>query len=134
MPSPRHRKPSRHPLYPEPGGWLLDDLPGMPPVEQPEPLPRGRKLDSAEVRDYVAYEGLGFCVYEYISSGRITDKRLAVLWEESRVALRKVVDYLETVRGESRIHKVKQRPVPAQVDRGEEKLEIGEDTNEEISI
>ena len=134
MPSPRRRKPSRHPLYPEPGGWLLDDLPGMPPVEQPEPLPRGRKLDSAEVRDYVAYEGLGFCVYEYISSGRITDKRLAVLWEESRVALRKVVDYLETVRGESRIHKVKQRPVPAQVDRGEEKLEIGEDTNEEISI
>ena len=106
----------------------------MPPVEQPEPLPRGRKLDSAEVRDYVAYEGLGFCVYEYISSGTIADKRLSVLWEDAGIALRKVVDHLETVRGESRIHKVKRQPVLVQVDRGEEGLEIGEDTNEEINI
>lgn len=50
MPPPRRRKQSRHPLYPEPGGWLLDDLPGMPKVEQPEPLPH-RKLKAAEVED-----------------------------------------------------------------------------------
>lgn len=130
MPPPKRRKPSRHPLYPEPGGWLLDDLPGMPKVEQPDPLPRSRKLEAAEVRDYVAYEGLGYCVFEYFPSGKIADERLATLWSEARVALRKVIDYLETVRGESRIHKVKPQSVCGQV-ADEGVFEFGEDIDEE---
>ena len=132
MPSPRRHRSNRHPLYPEPGGWLLSDLPGMPKVKEPEPLPH-RKLEAAEVRDYVAYEGLGFCVYEYLSSGKIADEQLAALWDKASVALRDIVGYLETVHGESRIRKV-QPNLPCEQTMSEEVFEFGEDTDGEITI
>lgn len=81
-------------LFPEPGGWLLD-LPQGSKVEQPEPLPRGRKLTCSEVRDYVAYEGLGFSIYTLIPFDMIKDKRLAQHWKKARAEMQKIVEYLE---------------------------------------
>jgi hypothetical protein len=70
----------------------------MPSIEPPEPIPRGRKLEAHEIRDqYIAYEGLGFCVYEYIPVEKIADKQLVKLWKAARLALQDVVEYLETV-------------------------------------
>jgi len=90
---------SAHPLYPEPGGWVIDRLPGMPKIEPPDPLPRERKIDADELRDqYIAYEGLGYCLYSYIEPEHINDATLRSLWKKARLAMRDIVSYLETVR------------------------------------
>lgn len=85
-----------HPLYPEPGGWVLDKIKGMPDIDPPEPLPLGL-VDAATVKDYVAYEGLGFTIYSFIPADRIPDPELRRLWREARAAMQKVVEYLEDV-------------------------------------
>ena len=87
-------KRKKHPLYPEPGAWVLDSCRGMPELDPPEPLPKG-KLSTTKVIDAIEYEGLGFCVYHYISSGKIEDERLARLWEEARQSLMAVVKQLD---------------------------------------
>ncbi len=81
-------------LVPEPGLWVADDLYGLG-VQPPEPLPN-RRLGTREVGRYVAYEGLGFCVFEYISPERIADRKLARLWIKARTALQEIVEYLES--------------------------------------
>ncbi len=92
----RARKP--HPLYPEPGAWVLSKTRGMPELDPPKPITQDTKLEAQEIRDqYVAYEGLGYCVYEYVPTGLIADKQLARLWQTARVALQEIVEYLETV-------------------------------------
>jgi hypothetical protein len=78
-----------HPLVPEPGGWVLDTYKGLPEIEPPEPLPKGQ-LDVETVRDTVAYEGLGFCIYSLIPASRIKDRRLRKLWSDARAAMQKV--------------------------------------------
>jgi hypothetical protein len=82
-----------HPLVPEPGGWVLDDLKGMPTIEQPEPLPRGQ-LTREQVEAEVSYSGLGFCVYSLIPVNRIKDRKLRGLWVKARAAMQKVVEEL----------------------------------------
>ena len=85
-----------HPLYPEPGTWVLDEMRGMPRIDPPEALPRGQ-IDVAIVKDHVAYEGLGFTIYSFIPAERISDSQLRKLWREARAAMQKVVDYLEDI-------------------------------------
>lgn len=85
----------KHPLSPEPGGWVIDKTKGLPLINPPEPLPKG-KLTNRDVQDYVAYEGLGFSVYSLIPSSKIKDRKLAQLWKKARGEMQKIVEYLET--------------------------------------
>jgi hypothetical protein len=87
---------SNHPLVPEPGGWVLDTERGMPKIGPPEPLPKGQ-LDTEAVRDHVAYEGLGFCIYSLIPASRIKDRRLRKLWSDARAAMQKVQEHIYNV-------------------------------------
>jgi len=89
-------KPETHPLVPEPGGWVIDKFKGMPPIDPPEPLPAG-KIDTELVRDYIAYDGLGFCIYTIIPVERIADTKLRRLWVAARDAMQKVQEYVYDV-------------------------------------
>jgi len=84
----------KHPLYLEPGGWVLDIPKGMPKIAPPEPLPKG-KIETADIQDHVKYDGLGFCIYYFIPVNRIKDKKLAQLWKKARAEMQKIVEYLE---------------------------------------
>ena len=86
-----------HPLAPEPGAWVLDEMKGMPKLEPPGELPDGNRcLSMAEIRDhYVAYEGLGFCIYEYIPAEKIKDPTLRSLWMQAQKAMQSVVTWME---------------------------------------
>jgi hypothetical protein len=85
-------KPKKPPLVPEPGQWIADITKGMPKICPPEPLPKRGKLDIEAMRDYISYEGLGFCVYEYIPHTRIEDAELRKLWSAARKSLQKIVE------------------------------------------
>lgn len=88
----------RRQLYPEPGSWILDQRQGLPPIQPSPPLPKDRLLSAGEVRDdYVAYEGLGYCIYVYIPAEKIGDSKLRVLWRNAQRAMRQITKYLETV-------------------------------------
>lgn len=76
------------------GAWINDPPKDMPLVEQPEPLPANQKLTIDEISNYCAYEGLPFCVFEYIGSERIEDEGLARLWEDAKNRLSEVVSYI----------------------------------------
>jgi len=86
--------PHPHPLYPEPGAWIVDKVKGMTLDMAPEPLP-SELLDASAVKDLVGYEGLGFSIYTYIPADRISDLQLRKLWQEARTAMQEVVTYLE---------------------------------------
>lgn len=89
------QKKSGHPLYPEPGAWVIDDIKGMPKISPPPDLPVG-KLDTKEVRDFwVAYEGLGYCIYDLLPATKLADHKLRSLWTKARRAMQDVVDYME---------------------------------------
>lgn len=88
--------PTSHPLIPEPGGWVLDTGKDMPKIEPPKPLPRGQ-LDTEVVRENVSYGGLGYCIYSFIPSDRIKDRRLRKLWKDARAAMQKVQEFLYDV-------------------------------------
>lgn len=83
-----------HPLYPEPGAWVLGKTRGLPEIDPPKPLPKG-KLQTHEVAEHIAYEGLGFCVRDLISSEKIADKALAELWGNAKVALQCIIEYID---------------------------------------
>ena len=83
-----------HPLYPEPGAWIVDRVKGMTFDMAPEPLP-SEPLNASAVKDLVSFEGLGFSIYSYIPPGRISDLQLRALWQDARAAMQKVVEYLE---------------------------------------
>lgn len=85
---------NKHPLVPEPGGWVLDNYKGLPEIEPPDPLPPG-KFDAATVKQHVEYEGLGFCIYHLIPAERIKDRRLKKLWADARTALGKIKEHLD---------------------------------------
>lgn len=85
-----------HPLYPEPGGWVLDKMKGLPDIDPPEDLPCG-PVDAATVKEHVAYDGLGYTIYTFIPVERISDPELRKLWREARAAMQRVVEYLEDV-------------------------------------
>jgi len=84
-----------HPLAPEPGAWVIDDMKGMPKMSPPPELPEG-KVSTEELRDWhVAYEGLGFCIYHYIPAEKIEDPKLQTLWKKARQAMQDVVVFME---------------------------------------
>lgn len=85
-----------HPLYPEPGGWVVDGTKGMPKIEPPELLSCGQ-IDTATIKEIIAYEGLGYTLHSYIPADRIVDSELRKLWCEARRAMLRVIDYLEGV-------------------------------------
>ena len=91
--------------YPEPGKWVTQLPKGMAASEPPEVLP-DTKLSALEIRELVAHEGLGFCIYEYISSQRISDKELALMWRKTRQSLQEIVDYLANLSPENTKKKV----------------------------
>jgi len=84
-----------HPLVPEPGGWVADMPRGMPAIEMPNP-PKG-PLDVGDVREIVAYEGIGFSIYSLVPAARIKDRKLRGLWVKARAAMQKVVEELYDV-------------------------------------
>lgn len=106
----RRTKHGQGPNWPEPGNWVADPYPGMPQVCRPDPLPRG-PIAAGTVKNVVSYEGLGFCIYSFIQPDRITDKRLARLWQQAREAMRAVVDYLEGVEDIPVIRAIHHKPL-----------------------
>lgn len=84
-----------HPLYPEPGGWVLDTYSGMPKIEPPYPLEKGCILTLEEVQEQISYEGLGFCVYNFIQPEMIEDLKLRGLWIKASKALRDIIGYID---------------------------------------
>lgn len=90
----KKRRRKRKRLSPEPGTWVQDEMHGMPKLHPPDDIPEGR-ITASQIQEYVSYEGLGFCLWEYIPSERILDKNLARLWRNGRKALAEIVDYLE---------------------------------------
>lgn len=85
-----------HPLYPEPGAWVVDQMKGMPVVHPPDPLPKG-PISAEAVKEHVSYEGLGYTLYSYIPAKRISDPKLQALWRKARAAMQEIVEYLEDV-------------------------------------
>lgn len=105
----------------------------MPKLQQPEPLPRDGKLSSQAVRDeYIAYEGLGYCVFEYIPAERLADPELQGLWKVAQEAMRDIVGYLETVGETRRPRKLRRTAVvqPTTVDSRVGDAVFGEDVTE----
>jgi len=79
----------------EPGNWVLESTGKQPSINPPEELPRGRKLNVGEVAEYIAYEGLGYCIHVYINPGKIQDPQLAKLWGRAKTSLRDIIAYIE---------------------------------------
>jgi hypothetical protein len=73
------------------GHWINDLPKGFSEAEQPESLP-DRKLTLEELKDYIAYEGLGFCIYYYIEPSKIENKKVAKVWKEARESMVKVME------------------------------------------
>jgi len=76
------------------GAWIADWYNDAKSVPEPDPLPRNRKLSVGEVKQYVEYNGVGFCIYCYIPPAKIEDKKLANRWEKARSAMKEVIEYL----------------------------------------
>ncbi len=85
---------NKHPLVPEPGGWVLDSYKGLPEIEPPGDLPKG-KMSVPDVSEQVMYESLGFCIYHLIPASKIKDAKLRKLWIDARATLVKIQDYLD---------------------------------------
>lgn len=87
---------AKHSLYPEPGAGVLDVWKDMPKLSPPSDLPKAGKLSTREIRDqYVAYEGLGFCIHHYIPPEKIEDTKLRNLWKKAKQAMIDVVNEME---------------------------------------
>ena len=77
------------------GTWINDTPKGMPTIDMPEPLASlPVKLNVADISRIIAYEGLGFCVFEYIQPDRIKDPELAKLWVATKKKLTEIVTYV----------------------------------------
>lgn len=80
----------RHKLYPEPGAWVIDNYQRLPRIDPPK-IFKLYDLTTKQVADLVEYEGLGYCIFSYISSEKIRDKALALKWKKAREAMLEVV-------------------------------------------
>ena len=81
------------------GAWINDPPKDMPQVTEPEPLSElPAKLDIPDISHLIAYEGLGFCVIDYISPDKIADPELAAMWADAKNRLTEIIDYV--ARGE----------------------------------
>gem|GEM_PF-3321475 len=86
-----------HPLYPEPGAGVLDDYHGLPKKDPPLPLPKSGLLATDTIKnEYVAYEGLGYCIYSYLPADRLFSLALRAKWKRARKAMQEVVEFLDS--------------------------------------
>jgi hypothetical protein len=76
------------------GTWVYDMPKGMSKVSRPEPLEHGKKLTLKDVRERVEYDGLGFCIFEFVPHTKIEDKELSKLWLKAKRAMDNIVTYL----------------------------------------
>ena len=76
------------------GTWVLENFKNMPKISQPAPLDKKKKYSRIEIRDIVSYEGIGFCIMDYISSKMIDDGELSKMWEEAKTILIKIKKYI----------------------------------------
>lgn len=76
------------------GAWVEDMPKGMPKIVIPHPLEKGQSLSNDDLREYISYEGLGFCVQSYIDSERIEDETIASQWKKVKEEMDKLVDML----------------------------------------
>ena len=77
------------------GAWINDPPKGMPKLEEPEELPdKPKTLNISHLSEIVAYEGLPYCVFEYIPADRIKDKKLAGMWKEAQELLSEIAGYV----------------------------------------
>ena len=74
------------------GSWVRDIPKGMAQPIVPDELPKNTKLTKRQLQDLISYEGLGFCIHEFVPSALIGDKRVATAWEKARKAMISVVD------------------------------------------
>ena len=78
--------PSNAPDYIDEGGWVYEKVSGMPPIHKPPSLP-SQSLTDEDLRRYIEYHGLGYCVSTYIPPAKIGDKKLQKLWLVAKQAL-----------------------------------------------
>jgi len=76
------------------GAWILDRDKSLPEIKPPDPLPTDHKLNKSELQDFCAYDGLGFCIHEYIPASKIADAKLAKLWTKAKKAMIEVAEEL----------------------------------------
>jgi len=77
------------------GLWVYDTPPkSIGKIRRPEPLEHGCQLDLEDVRQLVSYDGIGYCIFEYIPASKIEDKELKKLWTAAKKSIDKVVNYL----------------------------------------
>ena len=75
----------------EPGLWVWDTPKNMPRVDPPPTLDKKTKLTNEELQEYIMYEGLGFCIYNYIDPKMIEDKDVAMLWGSAFKIMREII-------------------------------------------
>jgi hypothetical protein len=74
------------------GKWISDKVPGMPETTLPEP--NDNELDNEELKEEIEYNGLGFCIYDFIQKNQIKDEELRKLWVIAKDAMKDIVIYL----------------------------------------
>jgi hypothetical protein len=90
-------KPTRTMAEVSVGAWINDMPKGMPKVTMPTGLENEAKmLDIKTIKHYVEYEGLGFCISDYIPPNRISDTILRQLWKDAKKQLIDIKKYLES--------------------------------------
>jgi hypothetical protein len=90
-------KTKTHPLaqtyVPTPGLWVFDRPQDMPKVQAPGQLPDGL-MTNQEIHEYVTYNGLGDCIFEYIIPAKIADPKLRKKWEKAKKYIEEAWGYL----------------------------------------
>lgn len=73
------------------GAWVKTlKNPGLP-----EPIPKDRKFTNEELRDVIAEEGIGYCVFDYIPADKIEDQEVAKVWQETYDLFTRIVELLD---------------------------------------
>jgi hypothetical protein len=75
------------------GNWAKDKTKGLPEIVIPEPL-IGTSLSNEEIKSYISYEGLGYCLLTYIDAKKISDNKLKELWIDAKSKLKEIIQYL----------------------------------------
>ncbi len=86
----RHK---RHIGYPEPGAWVWDATQSLPKIHPPEPLP-DRQITPEELFEYIAYEGLGHCLFT-IPPEKLQGLKLRKLWKIAQETSSDILRYLD---------------------------------------
>ena len=74
------------------GKWISDKVAGMPETTLPEP--NENELSNEELKVEISYNGLGYCIFEYIQPNQILDEELRKLWIDAKEKIKDVVVYL----------------------------------------